>query len=87
MTLENLKNDGEIYLRADGFDDALIGFVWPKETGLKTAVYSISGCIDVLMARDGMTEEDADDHFYFNVSGAYVGVQTPFFVDSCDRSA
>ena len=38
-------------------------------------------CIDVLMKRDGMNEEDAIDYFYFNVVGAYVGEYTPVFIN------
>jgi hypothetical protein len=74
-----LKNVGG-YLQADGFEDALIGFVWPKNTGKKTAVYDWGECIEVLK-KDGMTEEDAIEFFEYNVSGAYVGEQTPYYVN------
>jgi hypothetical protein len=33
------------------------------------------------MQRDGMTEEDASDYFEFNIEGAYVGPQTPIYVE------
>lgn len=82
--LETLKHTGE-YLQADGFEDALIGFVWPKDTGLKVAVYDRNKCIEVLQERDGMDEVTAIEFFEFNVSGAYVGPQTPFFVDRCEE--
>lgn len=76
---------GDPYLQADGFEDALIGFVWPLETGLKTAVYDRDKCIEILQTRDEMDEETAIEFFDFNVAGAYVGPQTPFFVESCWR--
>lgn len=82
--LEVLKN-GEAYLNADGFEDALIGFAWPQATGAKCAVYDRNKCIEILMDRDGMTEEDANEYFDFNVAGAYVGEHTPFYVDRCQE--
>lgn len=44
------------FLRADGFDDAIIGICedFNKPTRL---VYSIRKCIDILMKDNGMTEK------------------------------
>lgn len=81
-TLAVLKS-GDPYLSADGFEDALIGFAWPLATGAKCAVYDKNKCIEILMERDGMDEEEAEEFFAYNVAGAYVGEQTPFFVDRC----
>lgn len=78
--LQHLKDNGE-YLQADGFGDALVGFVWPRDTGLKTAVYDRNMCVEILQERDGMSEEEAIEYFEFNVAGAYVGPQTPVFID------
>jgi len=33
-----------------------------------------------MVARDGMTEEEAIEYFEFNVTGAWVGEGTPAFV-------
>lgn len=65
----------ESFLKADGFDDALIG-VDNKSMRL---VYSVSKCIEIL-CRD-MNEEDAIEYFEYNVSGAYVGEKTPIWCD------
>jgi len=62
------------FLSADGFDDAIIGISGEK------IVYSISKCIDILMTRDDMTYEEAEEYFVFNVEGAYMGEQTPIWV-------
>ena len=64
------------FLIADGFNDAVIGL--DEQSG--RLVYSISKCIAILK-KDGMTEEDALEHFSYNVSGAYVGEQTPIWVN------
>lgn len=65
--------DEEI-LTADGFDDAIIGRC--EFSG--RIIYSVSKCLDILVS-EGMTEEDALEHFYFNVAGAYVGELTPIW--------
>jgi len=68
-------------LKADGFDDAVLGVACVKQTGVYVLVYSRTKCIEILMTRDGMTEEDAQEYFDFNVEGAYVGEKTPIWVD------
>ena len=61
----------------DGFDEAIIGFV---EIFSKTiALYDKQKCIDILINRDGMTEEEAIEFFEYNVTGSYVGEYTPAF--------
>jgi hypothetical protein len=63
----------EQILKADGFDEAIIGI----ETDSMRLIYSVSKCIQIL-CKD-MSEEDALEHFDFNVSGSYVGEQTPIW--------
>jgi phage tail sheath protein FI len=65
-------------LLADGFDDALVGVaeVFTKHL----AVYDRAACLRILQQRDGMTEEEAEEYFGFNVTGAYVGDLTPAFL-------
>lgn len=67
------RYEDEIFLKADGFDEAIIGV---DETSSRL-IYSVSMCIEILM-RD-MSEEDALEYFSYNVSGAYVGEQTPIW--------
>ena len=62
----------ETFLQADGFDEAIIGV---DHAGMRL-IYSVKKCLEVLVSQ-GMTMEDAVEHFEFNVSGAYVGEQTP----------
>lgn len=63
----------ETFLKADGFDEAIIGV---DETTMQL-IYSVKKCIEILM-RD-MSEEDALEYFSFNVSGSYVGEKTPIW--------
>ena len=67
--------DGEELLIADGFDDAVIGIDYSS----KRLIYSITACVQIL-SRD-MSEEDAVEHFFYNVAGAYVGERTPIWCE------
>ena len=71
----------EDLLSADGFEDCVIGVAYDKPVGVYRLVYSRTKCIEVLIARDGMTYEEAMEYFDFNVEGAYVGEKTPIWVD------
>lgn len=66
-------------LFADGFEDALIGFACVFTKGPVT-VYDRDKCIEILMKRDEMSHEEAEEFFSFNVEGAYVGEHTPAFL-------
>ena len=66
----------ESFLKADGFDEAIIGI---EEPSLRL-IYSVKKTIEILI-EEGMTEEDAQEHFSYNVSGAYVGELTPIWCE------
>lgn len=72
-----LAEFNEEMLFADGFDDALIG-VGQRADGLSLAMYNANKCIEILM-EDGMTDEEAQEYFEFNVLGSYMGENTPMF--------
>jgi hypothetical protein len=76
--LLQVLQDEEI-LTADGFDDAIIGFC----ENTYRVIYSVSKCIEILMA-DDMTDEEAMEYFSFNMSGAYVGEKTPIWCNDID---
>ena len=64
-------------LLADGYDSALIGIT---EGSNPVAVYDMDLCIKSLVEEDGIEEEDALEHFYYNTVGSYVGEKTPIFI-------
>ena len=65
-------------LLADGFDGACLGIAVKFNTPFM--VYDRDKCIEILMKRDGMSHEDAEDYFGFHVQGAYVGEHTPAYL-------
>tara|TARA_A100001201_G_scaffold143382_2_gene144790 strand:- start:722 stop:976 length:255 start_codon:yes stop_codon:yes gene_type:complete len=71
--LQNLDLLDEKTLKADGFDDAVIGI-----TRDKILVYSIEKTIQILM--EDMSEIDAIEHLDYNILGSYVGDYTPIFI-------
>lgn len=65
----------------DGFDDAIIG-IGKQHTGEVLVVYDREKCIQVLMDRDGMSREEAEECFGFNTECAWVGPKTPMIVET-----
>jgi hypothetical protein len=69
-------------LKADGFDDAILGVV--QRMGIQAICYDEDKVIDILIERDGMTYEEAVEYFEFNIAGAWVGESTPFFLQKME---
>ena len=75
---EMLTEIDEDILLADWFENVLIGYA---EIFNKTiAMYDRDKCIKILIKRDKMTFEEAEEFFDFNVTGSYMGEYTPAFV-------
>ena len=69
-----LSEIDERILLADGFEDALIGFV--EIFNRTVALYDRRKCLEILINRDGMSEDEAEEYFTYNVTGAYAGELT-----------
>lgn len=68
----------ESFLLADGFEKAFIGIAYGMQQE-STACYDRDKCIQILEDQ-GMSHEEAEEFFGFNVEGAYVGTKTPTFL-------
>jgi hypothetical protein len=68
--------DQEILL-AEGFEEAFVGVAYQFDKPV--AVFDREKCITIL-SKD-MSPEEAEEYFQFNVEGAYVGPNTPAFLD------
>ena len=70
--INQIRDNYDSILSADGFDDAVIGvatdFTEPR------LIYSVSKCLEIL--QKDMSELDALEYFNYNVSVSYVGEQT-----------
>lgn len=67
--------DEEI-LKADGFDDAVIGI----DQNTMRLIYSVRKCVEILVL-GGMSVEEAIEYFDFNTKGSYVGEKTPIWCE------
>lgn len=76
--LEDLMEQYEGCLMADGFEEALIGF--GTRFNNPVTIYDLNKCIAILVDGDGMSHEEALEYMDFNVLGAYVGEETPIFL-------
>jgi hypothetical protein len=68
----------EPILLADGFEGAFIGIAQVFHTNI--AIYDRDKCLWILVDRDGMKFNEAEEFFDFNVVGSYMGENTPGFI-------
>ena len=64
-------------MTADGFDEAIIGTVERFGDSEAIVLYDKEKVIQILMKE--MSREEAEEYFYYNIIGAYVGEGTPAF--------
>lgn len=78
MTREEIaKQIGEDALFVDGLDEALIGYA--LRCGTEVALYDAERCIEILITEQGLSEEDAREHFSYDILQSYAGEMTPMF--------
>ena len=62
-----------------GVEEALIGIA-ERYTKPPLYCYSYGRCIKILRERDGMSWEEAEDHFNYNYVSAWIGEGTPLIL-------
>ena len=77
-----LENDPEAsYLTIDGYDDCIIGIA--TRFGMDPVLaYDREAMIQKMIREDGLDREGAEEHFDFNIIGAWMGDSTPVFVEN-----
>ena len=75
MLIEEIieRYNEENFVLLEGLNDAIIGI----EERKMVLIYSVKKCFDILSRQ--MSEEEAIEHFYYNIFGSYVGEKTPIF--------
>lgn len=68
-------------LVADGFSDALVGLLdhWGPGGRTTVALYDYVKCVEILVEREGMDRDEAEEMMEINVCGSYVGDHTPAY--------
>ena len=62
-----------------GFDNAIIG-VGERNNTDSMIVYDYDKMVKVLVTRDDMSYEEAEEYIEFNIVGAWIGDTTPIIV-------
>jgi hypothetical protein len=76
--LVELAGDDRLVFFA-GFDHCIIGLC--SIHGMVPRVsYSVEAIVETLQKRDGMTHEDALEHYEFNIGACFVGPYTPAMI-------
>ena len=78
--LEEIEGNEGVALKCDGLDEAIVD-ICSRFGRQPLLAYSIPKVIGILMKRDWMSEEEAQEFFDFNIIGAYVGEGTPVFLE------
>ena len=81
MKIELINEIAEGAILLTGYEDCIVGF--SEEFGAETrVVYSKDKIINKLVMEDNMSEEDALEHFYYNIAGGHYGERDPIFLTS-----
>jgi len=70
--------EGAILL--DGLESAIVGIVEEFGNG-RRILYSKPTILSILQERDGMTEQESEEFYDFNILGLYAGEQNAVFLD------
>ena len=81
--LDRLSAANPEALTLDGMDKALVGIGGPFNQVL--AIYDRAVLV-VILRHGGLTEEEAQEYIEFNITGAYVGKQTPIIAEFFTRN-
>lgn len=83
IILDYLSELNPEILILNGMNEAIVGYV--ERCGTDPLVcYDVEKCIQILIDRDDMTDEEAMEFFSYNILGAYMGEHTPMFLTRVD---
>lgn len=68
----------EEILKCDGYDDCILGYEYNWDGNIRL-IYSVKKILDKMVNEDGLSNEDAIEHFEFNFRGGYLGEKTPIW--------
>ena len=71
-------NEESDFVSMDGYDDCIIGIV--ERFGQETIICYDKDAVLLKLQNDGMSYDEAEEFFYFNQIGSWVGEKTPCFL-------
>ena len=81
MTVEEISEINPDALLCDGFDEAIVGMAERINLGPVVA-YDVDKMLEIMVKRDGMTYEEAMEYFDYNILGAWMGDNTPVYIQT-----
>tara|TARA_R110002020_G_scaffold203139_3_gene406450 strand:- start:222 stop:506 length:285 start_codon:yes stop_codon:yes gene_type:complete len=72
----------EALLLDEEFADAIVGIAHQFTKSLP--VYDVKKILEIMMKKWDVSEEEAYDWYEYNMQGAYVGENTPLFLERID---
>lgn len=75
----DLVGEDTTLMFAEGYNAAILGVA--EYAGETLVVYDVQAIIDLLQRRDGMTEEEAEEFYEYNIAGAWMGEGMPMFLN------
>ncbi len=82
MLVDYIRENYPDLLLADGHDNAIIGVGGAFDQA--AVIYDAAVVIKNLI-EDGLSPLDAEEYYYYNIAGAFVGKHTPIFVHDKGR--
>ena len=81
MNIEDYDIDemAEGAIKLDGLDDAILGIVEEFGNGPRI-LYSKDKILEILQDRDGMTYEESEEFYGYNILGLHAGEQNAVFL-------
>jgi hypothetical protein len=76
---DNFIDDLDLVLKIDGHDNACIGHT--VNEGNTRLIYCMDKIIDNLVQDSLMDLLEAEEYFWFNIAGSYVGPNTPVIMN------
>jgi hypothetical protein len=59
-------------------DDCILGYDYNWDGNIRL-IYSVKAILDKMVKEEGLSDDDAIEHFEFNFRGAYMGEKTPIW--------
>jgi hypothetical protein len=81
MSREEIEEINPDALLCDGFDEAIVGMAERINLGPVVA-YDVDKMLKIMVERDGMTYEEAMEYFDYNILGAWMGENTPVYIQT-----
>ena len=69
-------------LKAEGFDDAIIGTCYDYAAAAFRLIYSLEKCVILIVKKENISEESAIEWLEYNVITMFIGPGQPIFLEN-----